>query len=251
MLEEMVVPAYFHCSDAFGQRIFPAMASQSGKTDLLVLGTLHLDERKAPFYIRRLKEVIELLAPAVICSELSPEQLAGEMATGSKPEYEAAILPTARRLDIPVVPMPPKLEDGRELEDRLQEIEHKIADDVLLKTRMDMIELLVAKSYSRLYELVRQPDALDLVQAEAYHLLSVAPRHDVLESFFPDFHHIWTEWNERYFKRIIETVGQYPGKLVLVTIGLDHKYWLDRKLSEISYIHLRRLSDFSQNPEKA
>jgi hypothetical protein len=225
------------------------MADQSGKTDLLVLGTLHLDERKAPFYIRRLKEIIEMLSPAVICSELSPEQLAGEMAIASKPEYEAAILPVAKRLEIPVVAMPPKLDDSREMDDHLRQVEQKIADDVLLKTRMDMIELLVAKSYTRLHELVRQPDALDLLQAEAYHLLSVAPRHDLLESFFPEFHRVWTELNERYFKRIIETVGQYPEKLILVTIGLDHKYWLDRKLAEVGYIRLRKLTDFTRGGE--
>ncbi len=239
----------FNCLNVSSELIFQAMVPEANKTDILVLGTLHLDERKAPFYIRRLKEVVQMLKPAVICAELLPEQLAGEMATGSKPEYESAILPVAKQLEIPVVSMSGRLEEGRELDDKLREIERQIADDILLKTRMDMIELLVAKSYTRLHELVRQPEALDMLQAEAYHLLSVAPRHDVLESFFPDFHHIWTEYNERYFKKIIETVGHYPAKLVLVTIGLDHKFWLDKKLAEVSYVRLRKLSDYEKCKE--
>ncbi len=84
-------------------------------TIIILLGTMHLDPKEFRAYGRRLGEIIEEINPDLICSESSPEQLAGTQSCDSKPEQRDVIMPAARRLGIPIVPIQPSTARGIQL----------------------------------------------------------------------------------------------------------------------------------------
>ena len=64
------------------------------------------------------------------------------------------------------------------------------------------------------------------------------------EQYSPATARIWNEWNAYLADRIGETIDKYPGDRILVTVGLDHKYWLWNRLKERKDIILHDLQSF-------
>ena len=102
------------------------MSALPNGTAVILFGTMHLNASDYPHYAQRLETIIEEIMPSVICAELSPEQLAKTQSCNSKPEQRDVVMPTADRLDIPIVPIQPSTEIAIEWEERFKVAEHEL-----------------------------------------------------------------------------------------------------------------------------
>ncbi|MCP4570254.1 MAG: hypothetical protein GY841_21960 [FCB group bacterium] len=223
------------------------MPSIETKTTIILFGSTHLGVDTAPVYIDRYQEIIREINPDIICAELSPEQLAGTATCHSKPEYEAAVLPVARELNIPVVPIQMDNENGSKWEkDKNKTLEEMTATpqgEFYAQFNEVVSEAMVAN----LIKVLQTPEGIEIIQLRAYDLLMVEPEYAGMRRFFPDYMKLSDEWNRYFLDRIEETAAQNPGSRIMVIAGAFHKYWLWDELEKRSDIILHNLQSFRQN----
>jgi hypothetical protein len=201
------------------------------KAIVIILGTFHGGEDDAPQYISRLRMIIEEIMPDVICAELSPEQLDGATTCDSKPEYPEAILPLARRHKIEVIPMQPTTYEGIKTEKRKLAVIEEIEADEQSKLRWEFSEYLTEVTAAKWLEVLKDPAGIENVQLREFDLLQVEPGWIANKLFFPELAEQWDMWNAYFLDRISATIREHPGKRILITAGLAHKYWLWNRLS--------------------
>jgi vacuolar-type H+-ATPase subunit E/Vma4 len=218
------------------------------KTVLIILGTLHFGLDRAPEYIQILGNIIREFNPDVICGELSPEELNSNSSSRIKPEYSAAILPVAIEKRITIAPIEPSYDEpfrkeAKRIREEAEEETQKLADG---KMTLDFIEKLISVFLARLINVIKIPGAHEYLQRREYDLLFMESWYNVINDYLPKFLAQWNEWNEYFYDRISEAIEKYSGKRILVTVGLDHKYWLWQKLESRNDIVLHNLLSFRE-----
>jgi hypothetical protein len=143
-------------------------------TIIILLGTMHLEPEEFPAYGRRLGEIIEEINPDLICSELSPEQLAGTQSCDSKPEQRDVIMPAARRLGIPIVPIQPSTARGMEWEKRYKDVDGRLRSQEPSCRYIEYGESLAMQEAELWRDLMKGGECLEDVQLTAYHVFSEA-----------------------------------------------------------------------------
>jgi hypothetical protein len=59
----------------------------------------------------------------------------------------------------------------------------------------------------------------------------------------------WEQWNQKFLSAIIKTAKAYPAKRIVVTVGVEHIYWLQDHLKVNSELHLVGLeAALARNP---
>ena len=223
------------------------------KNTVIVLGTAHFDKEQTPVYIGRLVEIVREITPDIICAELSVDQLNGTTTCNSKPEYPDAIMPVAREMNIPIVPIQPGISEpiAFSLEERKASIYDDIRSTESGKFHLEYMEKIGEITLSNWLELLKGPNGIENVQLREFDLIQVEPEWTATEHFFPELYKLWNEWNEYFLDRINETIENHRGKLILVTVGLAHKYWLWNKLKSRDDIILHNLQSFRQARERS
>ena len=212
-------------------------------TEVILLGTMHLAVTDYPEYASKLGNLIEEIAPGIICTEVSPEQLAGTQPCDSKPEQRDVVLPTARRLGIPIVPIQPATEVGVEWEGRYKAAEQEMRTQEEGRHFLDY-SCNLSVHEARLWErYMKSADCIENVQMNEYHVFPKA--RDMMEKkWMPRLARLLTEWNEYFLSRIIATIESKPGILIMVITGLWHKHWLWEKLEHTDGIRVHNLHSF-------
>jgi pheromone shutdown protein TraB len=227
------------------------MDNNQGKNTIIVLGTVHFDQGNAPEYIKALKNTIEEINPGIICVELSPDQLEGKVAINSKPEYPDAIIPTARQHGIEIVPIQPNTEEGLKLENEKEAAINRIRANEKNRVRWELWERLEELSQEKWLDALKDVKGIENVQSTQFDDLNFEPWYTLVQEYFPEFATLWNNWNQYFLERIEETITRHPGKLILATVGLAHKYWLWNKLKSRDDIILHNLQSFRQSRERS
>jgi len=223
------------------------MPSTETKTTVILFGSTHLGADTAPVYIDQYQKIIREINPEIICAELSPEQLNQTATCLSKPEYEAAVLPVARELNIPIIPIQMDNENGSQWEKGKNKILEEMAATPQGKFYAEFNEVVSEAMVANLIKVLRTPEGIEIIQLRAYDLLMVEPEYAGMRRFFPDYMKLSDEWNQYFLDRIEETVAANPGSRIMVIAGAFHKYWLWNKLEKRNDIILHNLQSFRQN----
>ncbi len=221
------------------------MNQKHEQTIIIIFGTMHLEPEDCPAYAKRLGEIIEEIAPDLICSELSPEQLAGTQTCNSKPEQRDVIIPTAKRLEIPIIPIQPSTEQAMEWEKRFKAADGKLRSQEPSRHYIEYGESLAVYEAQLWSDLMKSGDCIENVQLTEYHVISEA-RDMVEKRLLPDREKLLVEWNENFLFRIEETIKDNRGSLILVMAGLWHKYWLWNRLQARDDVTVHNLQTYRQ-----
>jgi hypothetical protein len=201
------------------------------KTTIIILGTIHIDKESSPAYSGRLEKLLEEIKPDVLYAELSAEQLDGSTAIETKPEYTDVILPFVKKIDIPVIPIQPHADAGKQMEEEKEAILDRIEQHQWLRVVWDFSSQWEECMYAKLIPLLDDPEAIEKLQLTEIDKLHIEPWFEVLGRYFPEYITLWDKWNEHFLEKIQQAIKEHEGKRILVTVGLNHKYWLMDKLT--------------------
>lgn len=219
------------------------------KNTVVILGTIHADKKQYPNYIENLSKIIREINPQIICAELSPEQLQSNNLISSKPEYHFGIMPVVRNLNIEIVPIQPATKIGIEIEQKKKDFEIKINENEIDKIKWDFLDDFTTTLMKNLYSLIDQPSVFENLQMKEFDLWFYESWYQFIQKHFSEINEHWIEWNQMFLENIIEVIKNNEGKRILVTVGLDHKFWLIKKLREIKDIDVHNLHSFRQRLE--
>ncbi len=201
------------------------------KTTIVILGTIHIDKESSPAYSERLGKLIAEIKPEVLCAELSQEQLDGTMTIETKPEYTDVILPYIKEVNISIVPIQPNTDAGQQMEKEKEAILERIDRHQWLRVVWEFSSQWEEFMYAKLIPLLDDPEAIEKLQNTEIDKLHVEPWFEILGRYFPEYILLWEKWNEHFLENIHSALKKHEGGRILVTVGLNHKYWLKDKLS--------------------
>jgi len=222
---------------------------EDNKTVVIILGTLHLGLEKAPEHVKILRQILTDIKPDVICGELSPEGLQKIPSSRILPEYTSAILPYAIENEVVIIPLEPsdngsfKSASIKKQKEAMEEI--KSTDSG--KAVNTFIEKLANSFLSKLVDVIKTDGVYENLQRREYDLLFMESWYEINREYLPRFDEQWNEWNEYFLSKIEGAISNYRGKRILVTVGLDHKYWLWRRLEMRDDIILHNLLSFNES----
>lgn len=216
--------------------------SENGAADLaevVVVGTMYQWHLHSPMYsLEVLTDLIKRTDPEVLCIEFSPEQLENESACAAKPEYPDAIMPFAEKNGIPLVSLQQRTESWSEYQRMVQKEIDRIRSDPEMSVKWEFWTELresMGEVYSRsLFDFLCQAydTWIEIVHGKFYSRL------------FPELGRLWDEWNQQYLETITKTIEDNPDRRITVTVGVQHKYWLNNRLRSMESVNFRHVQEF-------
>jgi hypothetical protein len=194
---------------------------------IAVLGVLHNLHHQIPiFSLEKLGEALRKLSPDCFLVELKPSELS-DSDHPYKVEY-SVILPFAQDKGIHVEAMDPEEPVYSEIADAYQnnQAEFKTRSAVeystLSLTAEKFLEYLVEDHWKTLAE----------TQSALTHSLFDL-KHRIQESVLGDREKEgWDRMNAHYLEKISSVAASGNHRFLLVTVGIEHVYWLKRELSK-------------------
>lgn len=217
------------------------------KTTIIILGTIHIDKESSPAYAKKLGELIEEIKPDAIYTELSAEQLDGTADIETKPEYADVILPYVKKSGIPAVPVQPHTDAGKQMEEEKEAILDRIEQHQWLRVVWEFSSQWEEYMYAKLIPLLDDPNAIEKLQLTEIDKLHIEPWFEVLGRYFPEYITLWEKWNEHFLEKIRDALKAHEGKRILITVGLNHKYWLMDKLTGSDNMDVFDLQKFRES----
>jgi hypothetical protein len=197
------------------------------KTKIIILGVLHSFHKSVPgFSLEHLESALKKIKPDIIAAELMQSEIDAKKTQTFKIEY-SIILPYCQKNKVPVLGLDPEepafsqmvdpyIKNQKEFphrsssDNKNQEIFHKELFDYLIKEHWTSAGKVQSDVTNALFEVKhRFQDAL----------LGKAEKDG------------WSGFNTHYVKLINELASKHKGKTILVTIGVEHVYWLKKELS--------------------
>ncbi|NBG89695.1 hypothetical protein [Isachenkonia alkalipeptolytica] len=201
---------------------------------------MHETEFKDHYSLKEVDTVIRRFKPDVILAELWPGEDYRNL-PDFKLEYKQCIYPLAQELDIKVLPVdygsPKYYKNFRkwekdkhslvEMGEVKQELYHKV-DDVIFSS--------IPKIFKSAKE-INSEACNDIMQVlmDIDHLWFFKNQADL------DF---WEKHNEENYNRIMESIRNSNDERFLITFGLQHKYWFERKLKKETGIEFEAITHY-------
>ncbi|MBX3266366.1 MAG: hypothetical protein KF831_06620 [Acidobacteria bacterium] len=217
----------------------PASSFAKGKSEVLVLGTLHqFHETTRGYSFADLSRIIETIKPDVLAVELTPDALENRTEQKTKQEYQRSVFSLMEKHGYSAVPMEPAEPEYSRLVGMLRESNTELREKAPQKSEAfsvysnQLYEYLFAKWTSAAAVNSPETDALFEVKHEFQNAL-----------FGPKEEAAWNGWNSHFLKQIHAAAKKHPGKRILVLVGVEHTYWLRKELKaskEVRYVSLGR-----------
>lgn len=184
-----------------------------------------------------LEGIIKKINPDIICAELSPDQLNGKITCKTKPEYLEVIIPLAKKEGYIIFPIQPNTPEGMAW--------GKEKDLVIKKIREKPIENIKLEYYYKFERTFQRIEIENLktLQSKTLDLL-YEMTFEYCKAFLPKLWKLKEQWNKKFYDKICDAIIQNTGKKILVTVGLIHKFWLNKKLSQLNDIFLEYVEDY-------
>lgn len=213
---------------------FPVMATAQTPATVVVLDTLHQMHAEVPAYDNAaLGHAIERLKPDVLCVELQPDDLTTRPVEKTKQEYPAVIYPLIDHHHYRVYAMEPT---------------EPLYDAILTPYRgnteaFDTHQPARAEAFSKysesLYTVLKaywtSPAAVNDEATDS----AFRAKHVLQEALMgPGEHAGWEAWNDHFLEVIERAARENPGRLVVVTVGAEHGYWLRAHLRNVADVTL-------------
>ena len=202
--------------------------------EVVVLATLHQMHAQVPGYsFDRLRQVIEQLHPDVLCLEVRADKLAARAPEQTKQEYPKVIYPLLARGHYTVVAMEPsEPEYGAILRPYAQ------ANAAFQASGGAAVAALAAYSdatYAALKTHWRDAAAVndsttdDMLRAKhAFQQAAIGAGE----------REGWERWNRHFLAVIKQAAVDHPGQRIVVTVGVEHGYWVRQHLAAAAGVRL-------------
>ncbi len=199
-----------------------------GKTEVTVLSTMHFWHGSVAFFsFDDLTQIIRKIAPDLLGVELTQEDLEERREQRIKQEYQRSVYPL---LDehfceaFPLEPPEPKFSQlvqmGRKAQEELSERSPEVAQ---------ALEKYAEILYETLFAWWSSP--LDVNSEETDRHFEI--KHKYEEAIYgPKEREGWEGWNQHFLDQILEAARRNPGARILVLAGVEHGYWLRKRLRE-------------------
>lgn len=228
------------------------MENTQENTSVIILGTAHFSEERAPRFIKILKDIIKEINPDVICLEWPEKHLVPDARPPIRGEFSDAVVPTALELGIKMVALEPTDVATREsIMGFFKEINEKKGGDTEKEQILWEFDQALGKAWvEKFQQAFNDWDAYEYFQSRIFDAFFYEGYYPVFRKYFPKWMEGWDNYNNFFLKRIKQTIQENKGKRILVTVGLDHKYWLWNKLEKQNDIILHNLQSFREAQEK-
>jgi predicted MPP superfamily phosphohydrolase len=200
--------------------------AQKKKTQIFVLSALHQLHERTKFYsFETLSQIIEKQKPDVLAVELTASDLQTRKEQKTKQEYQRSVFPLLDKHKYTVVSLEPAEPKFSQIVTLVRESEKELREKSPEKGEAFSV-------YNRLlfdYLLKTWSSPLDVNSAQTDALLEV--KHNYQNELFGDKQtQGWESWNRHFLEVILEAAQKYPGKKIVVLVGLEHSYWLRKEL---------------------
>lgn len=214
-----------------------AFSQNSKKPEVFILSTLHQFHAQSKFYsFEKLSEIVEKFNPDLIAVELTRKDLETRKEQKTKQEYQKSIFPLAGKYKlVPLEPAEPKFSElvnfiisaNKELNEKSPE-------------KAEAFSVYSDALYDYLFKKWDSPLSVNSGETDA--LFEV--KHKFQETLFGEKEEKgWEGWNQHFLDVILETAKENPGKKILVTVGVEHGYWLRKHLKESAAVKLLKPED--------
>ncbi len=207
-----------------------------GTTIVIIVATLHQFHEQSEFYsLDRLRTIIEKINPDIICVELREEDLKSKKNQAIKIEYPKCIIPLAEKKRYKLIAMEPSDPECSRIINKYKQTHQKIESK-----KTEIFHQYTKLLYDYLFAYWNSPIDVNSQLTNAIFEL----KHKFQNSLFGSVEEqAWEEWNNHFLNTILKVAELYKGKKVLVTVGVEHVYWLKKHLESNSTIRLVEVSE--------
>lgn len=207
---------------------FPIHGQKRQNAEVFVLSTLHQFHDRTKFYsFEKLSQIVEKFDPDVIAVELTADAAQAKSEQKTKQEYQKSIFPLAEKHRYKMVALEPEEPKFSELVNLVtsanRELREKSPD------KAEAFSIFSENLYEYLFKKWDSPLSVNSSETDA--LFEV--KHEFQKALFGEKEEKgWEGWNTCFLDKIIETAKQNPGKKIIVTVGVEHAYWLRDRLRQ-------------------
>lgn len=206
------------------------MGDASPRATVHLVPTLHQYHLAVPGYgFDALTRVLDALRPDVLLCELSERALRERRPQVVRQEYQHSVFPYLARRGIPAVALEPGGDLWDELVTRALEAEQQFKD--LAPARHADHE---RRLHAMLGNLLRSWDSPAAVDSARTELVFEEKHARENELFGAAYRENWNRWNEHFAQTIGRTAQAHPGQRMVALAGVEHGYWLRRRLRELA-----------------
>ncbi|MCO5266679.1 MAG: hypothetical protein M9948_12490 [Lentimicrobium sp.] len=204
------------------------LSSAQSAGGVFVLGGIHQSHEKAQKYTyERMGEIYQQLKPDILCVETKQKYVDDASFKETPFDFKKFMIPLALHDSIPIYGI-----DWWDIEkgNKWQQLQQKAMNDTSLipEIRLSggMFSLLNDYFKTRDFAEINSPGITRLWKAKnefKYHIYAQHPEYNFIVAFE-------NERNDHIVRNILEIISANPGKKILVAIGIDHKYYIDKEL---------------------
>ena len=204
--------------------------SVTSASGIFVLGGIHQSHEEAKFYTyERMGQVYQHLKPDVLAVECVQAYVEDGSFTGMPFDFKRAILPLAVEDQIPIYGIDwwdeARGEEWLTLQMEAQRDSVIQADIILLGGMFGLLNEYFCDKDFRDINSDEITTIWSAMNEFKYAVLRRSPRYRLIVDFEE-------ERNDNIVSNIIEVVARHPDSRVLIAVGIDHKYYIEKALRE-------------------
>jgi len=232
MIFKKVFSAFFILILSFSA--FSQSAKKPRKPEVFVLSTLHQFHGESKYYsFTTLSRIIEKLRPDILAVELTPADLASRREQKTKQEYQKSIFPLIDKHKYLTVALEPAEPKYSEIISLIRDSEKTLREKS--PAQAEAFSLYVETLYEFLFRTWDSPRAVNSAQTDAFFEV----KHSFQNALYDEKQKQgWEAWNTHFLTTILETARNNPGKLIVVTVGAEHGFWLRKNLRKHKTVSL-------------
>ncbi|MCK4528877.1 hypothetical protein KAW18_16025 [candidate division WOR-3 bacterium] len=198
--------------------------------EVFVIGGIHQSHKNAQLYTyERMCEIYQHLKPDILCVETEQKYIDDGSDIGMPFDFQKFMVPFARKDKIPIFGI-----DwwDREKGEKWKKLQQKAFTDSTLIPEIELIggmfSLLNDYFKAKDFKEINSRYTTDIWAAKSdfkYHILSQHPEYKFIVEFEE-------ERNNRMVQNIIRIVKSHPDDRILIAVGIDHKYYIERELQK-------------------
>lgn len=209
------------------------------ETAITILATLHQFHLKYNFYtLDHLRKIIDKINPDIICVELTGKDLQDKKDQIVKVEYPKCIIPLAEKKGYKLVAMEPNEPEFSRIVNKYKKLDKKIESQEPEKA--EIFNQYINVLFDYLFTHWNSPIDVNSQLTNAFFEV----KHRFQNFLFgPIEKQCWDEWNTHFLNTILKASETYKGKKILVTVGVEHVYWLKTNLKSNPKIKLVEVNE--------
>lgn len=219
-------------------------SAQKSSGGVFVLGGIHQSHEKAKYYTyKRMGEIYQQLKPDILCVETKQKYVDDGSFKETPFDFKKFMIPLVQTDKIPIYGID-WWDNGKG--QKWRELQQQAFNDSSLNSEMKLtgglFSLFNEYFENTDFEAINSKYMTDLWKAKSefkYHIFSNHPEYKYITEFEE-------ERNNHIVENILKVVKENPDKRILVAIGIDHKYYIEKELEQhsIKVYQINNIEDF-------